>query len=260
MLLVSEYDSALEIEKKLPPSLVKKLYLTEGSTPYLDMKPTMFGNPIHFVYLGYNLRSAENFVKSLKGDTSNVILISPISRWGLYNVKFKGVEDLRISNQYDTRESKIDLVMKLTGLSNRDTVKALSILKYDFALIEKNLDLLRWCKATNSDIETALSSVEYYSYTDILFYLAGSPKHSKEKFLRTLAKYRNGRKHILKYLKNTLDSFIEYKFEGKQPSKDSQYTVSRLERFLYLEDAMRLRYALDNVSHLSDLLKGEIYK
>lgn len=259
MLLVTEYDSALDIEKKLPPSLVRKVYLGEGQAPRLDTKPSMFGTPVHFIYLGYNLRSVENFIRDLQGNTDNVILISPIARWGLYSFKLKTVEGLQVSNQFDTRESKVALVSQLTGLPKRKATKALDILKYNFALIEKNLDLLRWCNTTNSDVETALASVEYYSYNDVLFYLCGSNKHSKEKFLRTLARYRNGKKHILKYMKKTLDEFIDYKLEGEKPSKDSAYTISQLERFLYLEDAMTLRFALDNVKHLSDLLKGEVY-
>jgi len=260
LLLVTEYDSALDIEKKLPPSMIRKVYLGEGVVPKLNMKPTMFGEPIHLVYLGYNLRSVENFTKSLSGNTDNIILIAPISRWGLYCVKLKGTDNLQMSNQFDTRESKVDLVMELTGLGKQKASKALGILKYDFALIHKNLDLLRWCKATGSDVESALASVEYYSYTDVLFYLCGSPRHTKEKFIRTLAKYRNGKKHILKYLKNTLDAYIEYKLEGEKPPKDSQYTITKLDSFLYLEDAMRLRYSLDKVNHLTDLLKGEVYK
>lgn len=258
MLLVTEYDSCLDIEDKLPPSLVRKVYLGEGATPSLNTKMTLFGEAIHFVYLGYSLRSVEGFVSSLSGSSDNVILIAPISRWGLYSVKLKTVANLQVSNQFDTQESKVDLVRKLTGLNKTKANQALKILKYNFAKIEKDLDLLKWCATTGSDVETALASVEHYSYTDILFYLCGSKHHTQEKFIRTLARYRYGKKHILKYLKDTLDEFIDFKLEGTTPNKNAQYTVTKLSLFLYLEDAMRLRYSLDQVSNLSDLLKGEI--
>lgn len=220
----------------------------------------MFGEPIHFVYLGYNLRATESFTASLKGDTGNIILICPISRWGLYSVKLKHMANLQVSNQFDTADSKVDLVRKLTGLNKTRATKAMKIMKYNFAMVEKNLDLLRWCQTTGSDVETALASVENYSYTDVLFYLCGSPKHTKEQFIRTLAKYRHGKKHILKYLKDTLDAFIDFKLEGLEPAKGSQYVVSKLNLLLYLEDAMRLRYSLNQVQDLTDLLKGEIYR
>lgn len=258
MLLVTEFDPALEIEDKLAPSMVRKIYLSEGITPILNTTPTMFGDPIHFIYLGYNLRPVESFVKSLPKDSDNVILISPISRWGLYSVKLKTLPNLQVSNQFDTQQSKIDLLKRLTGLGQTKSIQALKILKYNLAQVEKNLDLLRWCATTGADIETALASVEYYSYTDILFYLCGSKKHTKEKFIRTLAKYRHGKKHILKYLKETLDAYIEFKLEGEEPPKDTKYTVTKLSLFLYLEDAMRLRYSLNQVSNLEDLLRGEI--
>lgn len=258
MLLVTEYDSCLDIEDKLPPSLVRKVYLGEGAPPSLNTKITLFGEPIHFIHLGYNLRSVETFVSSLPKESDNIILISPISRWGLYSVKLKNLPNLKVSNQFDTQESKVTLVRKLTRLNKIKASQALKILKYNFASIEKNLDLLRWCASTGSDVETALASVEHYSYTDVLFYLCGSKKHTQEKFIRTLARYRYGKKHILKYLKDTLDEFIDFKLEGKTPDKNAQYTVTKLSFFLYLEDAMRLRYTLDKVSNLSDLLKGEI--
>ena len=258
MLLVTEYDSALQIKEKLPPSVVREIYLVSGVVPQLNNTPTLFGTPIHIVYLGYNLRPAEQFITSLKGNTSNVILVAPLSRWGLYGVKFKTVADLQISNQFDTQESKVELVQKLTGLNKKKTTQALSILKYNFGMIEKNLDLLRWCGTTNSDIETALASVEYYSYSDVLFYLCGSKKHTKEKFMRTLSRYRYGKKQIFKYLKDTLDDFIDYKLDGIEPPKDMKHTIDKLSMFLYLEDALRLRYTLDHAKDLSDLLKGEV--
>ncbi|MFF2798228.1 hypothetical protein [Lysinibacillus xylanilyticus] len=259
MLLVTEHDPALEIEKQLPPSLVRKVYLAEGVAPKLNTTPTFFGKPVHFVYLGYNLSTVETFVKSLSGDTRDVILISPLSRWGLYSVKLKMLPDLQVSNQFDTQESKVKLVRELTGLNRNKTMQAMKILKYNFAMIEKNLDLLKWCASTGSDVETALASVETYSYTDILFYLCGSKRHTRERFIRTLAKYRYGKKHILKYLKDTLDDYIDFKLEAKAPPKGSDYTVKKLNLFVHLEDAMRLRYSLDQVSDLSDLLRGEIY-
>lgn len=258
MLLVTEYDSALEIKSKLPPSVIREIYLAEGVVPQLNNKPTMFGDPIHFVHLGYNLRPVETFTRSLEGDTSNVILISPISRWGLYSVKLKNLQDLQVSNQFDTRESKVALVTFLTGLNKTKSQKALGLLKYNFAMVEKNLDLLRWCGSTGADIESALASVETYSYTDVLFYLCGSKKHTREQFIRTLAKYRHARKHMVKYLKDMLDDFIDLKLEGKAPAKDREYMITKLSLFLYLEDAMRLRYSLDKVTDLTDLLKGEL--
>lgn len=255
---MTEFDRCLEVEKRLPPSMIRKTHLTEGAIPTLNTQDTMFGKPLHFVYLGYNLRAVENFVGGLKGDTSNVILISPISRWGLFSVKLRHVEGITLSNQFETRESKVELVMSLTGLPSRKATKALDILQYNFALVESNVDLLRWCSQTGEDVETALASVERLSYTDVLFYLCGRRNSTQEKFVRTLAKYRNGKSHILKYLKSTLDSFIEYKLEGQEPSKEHQYVVEQLVRFYYLEDAMRLRLSLDKVKNLSDLLKGEV--
>lgn len=258
MLLVTEYDSALEVEGRVPPSMIRKTYIREGAVPTLNTSPTIFGEPLHFIYLGYNLRAVETFVKSLQGDTKNIILISPISRWGLYSVKLKHLQNLSVSNQFDTRESKVRLVQNLTGLSAKKATLALTLLQYNFSLVEKNLDLLRWCHSTGSDVETAIASVEYYSYQDILFYLCGSKKHTKEKFIRTLARYRYGKKSILKYMKDVLDEFISVKLDGEKPSKDMEHTIQKLSFFLYLEDAMRLRYTLNNVTHLTDLLKGEL--
>lgn len=257
MFLVTEYDDSLAIEHKVPASSIRKIYLTEGSSPILNKAPTLFGRPIHYVYLGYNLRSVETFVNSLEGDTSNIFLISPISRWGLYSVKLKYIDGLQVSNQFDTQESKVDLVANLTNLNKTKSKKVLKLLKYNFAAVESNLDLLRWCAKTNSDIETALASVEKYSYTDILFYLCGSNKHTRQQFVRTLAKYRHGKKHILKYLKDMLDDYIDWKLDSVDPPKSNAYTLQKLSMFLYLEDAMSLRYALNNVNSLTDLLKGE---
>lgn len=256
MLLVTEYDDCLGIEKKVPPSVIRKIHLTDGVNPKLNTQPTLFGPPIYIVHLGYNLRTAENFIKQIPSD-ANVILVSPISRWGLYQVKLGLLDNIQRSDQFDTRESKVELVTKLTGLSKRKAAKALELLAYNFSLLEKNLDLLRWCSSTNSDIETALSSVEYYSYTDVLFYLCGSPKHTREKFLRTLARYRYANKHMLKYLRKAIEAFIDFKLDGEKAPTEHAYTVKRLSSILYLEDAITLQVILKNSHSLIDLLKGE---
>lgn len=256
MLLVTEYDDCLSIEKKVPPSVIRKIYLTEGVNPKLNTQQTLFGPPLFLVHLGYNLRSAENFIKTIPND-ANVILISPLSRWNLYQSRLGLYDGINKSAQFDTRESKVELVMKLTGLSKKKASKALELLAYNFSLLEKNLDLLRWCSSTNADIETALSSVEYYSYTDVLFYLCGSQKHTREKFLRTLAKYRYANKHMLKYLRKAIDAFIDHKLDGEKPTTEHAYTIKRLSSFLYLEDAIMLQVILKNSHSLIDLLRGE---
>lgn len=258
MLLVTEYDNGLELEGKIPPSLIRKVYLTEGAVPTLNNTPTMFGKPVHFVYLGYNLRSVEEFVKSLSGDTSRIFLIAPLSRWSLYSLKLKFVDDLKISNQFDTRKSKVDLLSRLSGLNAARSAKAMKIMKYNFAQLESNLDLLKWCARTGADVESALFSIENLSYTDVLFYLCDNTKGDRGRFIRALYKYRNARKYLIKYLKDILDDYIEYRLNNVNPPKSSEYTVKKLGFFLYLEDAMELRYALDSVKSIPDLLRGEL--
>jgi hypothetical protein len=257
MLLVTEYDECLDIEKKVPPSVIRKIYLTEGVNHKLNNQPTLFGPPLFLVNLGYSLRSAENFIKTIPSD-ANVILISPLSRWNLYQSKLGLYDGIKKSAQFDTRESKVELVMKLTGLSKKKASIAMELLAYNFSLLEKNLDLLRWCSTTGADLESALSSVEYYSYTDVLFYLCGSQKHTREKFLRTLAKYRYANKHMLKYLRKTIEAFIDHKLDGEKPTTEHSYTVKRLSSFLYLEDAITLQVIFKNSNSLIDLLRGEL--
>ena len=258
MLIVTEKDPSLDELDKLPPSLVKKVYLTEGQTPVLDYRPTIFGSPIYVVYLGNNLRAVETFVSSVTTNRDSLILVSPLSRWGLYNVKLKNIPDLIVSNQLDSLDSKVILVKEMTGLSKKESKNALVILRFNFSLVQHHLDLLQWCAKTKSSVEQALSTVEMFSYSDILFYLCGSPYHTRDKYIRTLAKYRNAKKGVLKYLKDSLDDYIDVYLYGKEAPKDSAYLISKLSRFLYLDDALRLRHTLDSVKDLSDLLKGEI--
>lgn len=252
MLLVTEYDPALEVEKDLPPSLIKKIYLMKGETPTFTNKRTIFGDPVFFVYLGYDLRTVEKVIKSIPKEL-NVILISPLSRWGLYQLKLTTDPNILKSDFLDSREGKVGLVEKLTGLSHKRSLQALDLMKYNLNLLEKNMDLLRWCATTGADIETALQSVEYYSFSDILFYICGSTKHSRDKFLRTLSRYRYGKKKILKYLKSSLDDYIGYMLEGAKPKKENEYSVHRLKEFLWLEDAITIRIILDTTKDLVEL-------
>lgn len=258
MLLAIEHDPLLPtIKESLPPSQVRQVYLRDGDIPLLDTKRGIFGDVVTLVHLGTSPKTAERFIASLKGDTGNIILVSPIAMWSLYSVLLHSVDGIQILDTFDSRDAKVDLVQVMTGLGRNQSSKALKILKYSFSAVEKNLDILRWCSDTGTDVEIPLNDNETSSYTDILYYLTGSPKHTQEKFLRTLAKYRYGHKSIIKYCKKALDQYLDSFLYGEE---DPSYTSQQLSRYLHLEDALILRQVLDRTRKLEDLLEGEVMK
>lgn len=223
----------------------------------LDTRKGMFGEAVNIVYLGTNSRNAEKFISSVKTGHDNIILVSPISTWNLYKVLLHSNSGITVLDTFDDRESKVELVQLMTGLGKRASSKALKILNYNFSLVERNLDILRWCAQTKTDVETPLMDNESMNYNDILFYLAGSQNATRDKFRRVLSKYRYGFNSMQKYFIKSIDQYIDsYLYGTETPS----YTSKQLSRFLFLEDALILKVFFEKARKVEDILKGEVLK
>lgn len=256
MFLTLEHGRINELKEKLPPTIARELYLRGGVSPLLDLTPSPFGKPVHFVYLGYEIRDVQEFIKvNAKLDTSNVFLIAPLGRWNLYLHKLKSSRDIEVVNEFDTFDLKVELVKDLTGLKAKEAKTAVKFLRGNFTLIEKNLGVMQEAARTKVSVEMALLAAKSYSYTDILFYLCGSKRHSRKDFMHALTKYRYGSSKLLKYLRKVIDAYINLKLEGELPKDSSlEYTLKQLSDFLYLEDALELQILFYKVKHVEQLL------